>query len=183
MKMSDKLLERLEKLKARYLELGEMLARPEVVSDQSAFKALSKEHSDIRPAAEKYEEYLAHARELAECEEMLSSENDRDMREMLKEETEALRGTLDADADELRIALLPKDPDEDNNVIMEIRAGAGGDEAALFGTELMKMYRHYADGKRWKVEEINMNYTELAASIACSACRRRSRRGGSTPPR
>ncbi len=164
MKMSDKLLERLEKLKARYLELGEMLARPEVVSDQSAFKALSKEHSDIRPAAEKYEGYLAHSRELAECEEMLSAETDRDMREMLKEETEALRGTLDADADELRIALLPKDPDEDNNVIMEIRAGAGGDEAALFGTELMKMYRHYADGKRWKVEEINMNYTELGGA-------------------
>ena len=74
MKMSERLLERLEKLKARYLELGEMLARPEVVSDQSAFKALSKEHSDIRPAAEKYEGYLAHARELAECEEMLSAE-------------------------------------------------------------------------------------------------------------
>ena len=164
MKMSERLLERLGKLKERYVELGELLARPDVVSDQNAFRTLSKEHSDIQPAAERYEEYLAHARELAECEEMLSAETDRDMREMLKEETEALRARLDEDAGALRIALLPKDPDEDNNVIMEIRAGAGGDEAALFGTELMKMYRHYADRMRWKVEEINMNYTELGGA-------------------
>ena len=95
---------------------------------------------------------------------MLAAETDADMRGMLKEELETLRTKMDSDADELRIALLPKDPDEDNNVIMEICAGAGGDEAALFGTELMKMYRHYADRMRWKVEEINMNYTELGGA-------------------
>ena len=164
MKMSEKLLLRLDQLKARYAELGELLARPEVVSDQNAFKNYSKEHSDIRPAAEKYEGYLAHKRELEKCEDMLAAENNHEMRELLKEEAEALRGKLDEDAEELKIALLPKDPDEDNNVIMEIRGGAGGDEAALFGAELMRMYRHYADRMRWKVEEINMNFTELGGA-------------------
>ena len=164
MKMSEGLLSRLYKLRARYEELGGMLARPEVVSDQSAFKALSKEHSELQPAAEKFEGYLAHKRDLEECEKLLAAEGDHDMRDMLKEELKELADAMDRDTDELRIALLPKDPDEDNNVIMEIRAGAGGDEAALFGTELMKMYRHYADRKRWKVEEINMNYTELGGA-------------------
>lgn len=164
MKMSDGLLARLDKLKERYAELGVLLARPEIVSDQNLFKNYSKEHSDLQPAADKYEEYLAHKRDLNECENLLAAETDPDMRGMLKEELETLRVKMDSDADELRIALLPKDPDEDNNVIMEIRAGAGGDEAALFGTELMKMYRHYADRMRWKVEEINMNYTELGGA-------------------
>ena len=164
MKMSDGLLARLDKLKERYAELGVLLARPEIVSDQNLFRGYSKEHSDLQPAADKYEEYLAHKRDLNECENMLAAETYPDMRGMLKEELETLRVKMDSDADELRIALLPKDPDEDNNVIMEIRAGAGGDEAALFGTELMKMYRHYADRMRWKVEEINMNYTELGGA-------------------
>ena len=164
MKMSDKLLERLDRLEARYAELGELLARPETLADQSLFVAYSKEHSDLQPAAEKYAEYLAHKREAAECESMLAAESDPDMRELLKEEEASLRAAMEDDAAALRIALLPKDPDEDNNVIMEIRAGAGGDEAALFGTELMKMYRHYADRMRWKVEEINMNFTELGGA-------------------
>ena len=164
MKMSDGLLARLEKVRARYAELGELLSRPEVISDQGTFRAYSKEMSDLAPAAEKYDVYLGHKREEEECSALLQGEQDPEMREMLKEELEGLRKALDDDAAELRVALLPKDPDEDNNVIMEIRAGAGGDEAALFGTELMKMYRHYADSKRWKVEEINMNYTELGGA-------------------
>ena len=164
MKMSDGLLARLEKVKARYAELGELLSRPEVISDQGTFRVYSKEMSDLAPAAEKYDVYLGHKREEEECSALLQGEQDPEMREMLKEELEGLRKALDDDASELRVALLPKDPDEDNNVIMEIRAGAGGDEAALFGTELMKMYRHYADSKRWKVEEINMNYTELGGA-------------------
>lgn len=164
MKMSQGLLARLEKLAARYKELGELLARPEVISDQGAFRAYSKEHSELQPAAEKYDEFLGDRKEWEDCSALLAEEKDPDMREMLKEELETLREKLERDGEELKIALLPKDPDEDNNVIMEIRAGAGGDEAALFGTELMKMYRHYADGKRWKVEEINMNFTELGGA-------------------
>ena len=164
MKMSEGLLARLEKVKARYNELGELLARPEVISDQGMFKAYSKEHSDLQPAAEKFEVYLGHKRDYDECTAMLAAEHDPEMREMLKDELDELYSAIENDTAELRVALLPKDPDEDNNVIMEIRAGAGGDEAALFGTELMKMYRHYADNKRWKVEEINMNYTELGGA-------------------
>ena len=102
MKMSEGLLSRLYKLRARYEELGGMLARPEVVSDQSAFKALSKEHSELQPAAEKFEGYLAHKRDLEECEKLLAAEGDHDMRDMLKEELKALADAMDRDTDELR---------------------------------------------------------------------------------
>ncbi len=164
MKLSDALIVRLDKIVARQNELGDMLARPEIISDQNAFKALSKEHSDLQPIVDCYEVYREHKNQFDACTEMLAVEQDADMREMLKEELDGLREALDKDASDVKISLLPKDPDEDNNVIMEIRAGAGGDEAALFGTELMKMYRHYADRNRWKVEEINMNYTELGGA-------------------
>ncbi len=164
MKLSEGLTTRLDGVKSRYNELGDLLARPEIISDQSLFKAYSKEHSEIEPIVECYDKYIANVKEFEDCETLLSSEKDQEMREMLKDELNGLREKLDADVEEIRIALLPRDPNEDNNVIMEIRAGAGGDEAALFGTELMKMYHHYADRNRWKVEEINMNYTELGGA-------------------
>ncbi len=164
MKISEGMLAKLQKIKARYHEVGDMLARPEIISDQSAFKALSKEHSDLQPIVKCFEVYTTHKNHFDECTEMLSVEQDAEMREMLKEELDELREALDRDVNDLKISMLPKDPNEDNNVIIEIRAGAGGDEAALFGTELMKMYRHYADRNRWKVEEINMNYTELGGA-------------------
>lgn len=164
MKISEGMLARLEKTRERYHETGELLSRPEVISDQARFKALSKENSDLQPVCECYETYLLHKGQFEECAELLSAEEDAEMRAMLKDELEELRETLDKDVENLKISLLPKDPDEDNNVIIEIRGGAGGDEAALFGTELMKMYRHFADRNRWKVEEINMNYTELGGA-------------------
>lgn len=164
MKLSEGLSARLDKIKCRYAELGELLARPEIISDQNLFKTYSKEHSEIEPVTETYDKYLTDKREYEDCSAMLGEEKDSEMREMLKEELETLKDTLENDVEEIRIALLPRDPNEDNNVIMEIRAGAGGDEAALFGTELMKMYRHYADRNRWKVEDINMNFTELGGA-------------------
>ena len=164
MKLSEGLSARLDKIKCRYAELGELLSRPEVISDQNLFKTCSKEHSEIEPVTECYDTYLGHKREYEDCAALLEGEKDPEMRDMLKDELETLKDTLERDVEEIRIALLPRDPNEDNNVIMEIRAGAGGDEAALFGTELMKMYRHYADRNRWKVEEINMNFTELGGA-------------------
>ena len=164
MKISEGLTARLDKTKLRYEELGGLLARPEVISDQNTFRAYSKEHSELEPVVECYDKYLADKRAFDECTALSEGESDPEMKELLKEELDGLRDALDEDASALKIALLPRDPNEDNNVIMEIRAGAGGDEAALFGTELMKMYRHYADGKRWKVEEINMNFTELGGA-------------------
>ena len=164
MKISEGMLNKLDGIAARYGELGELLGRPEIISDQNKFRAYSKEHAELEPVADAYAAYCERRRQLDECSALLASESDPDMREMLRDETESLRGGLEKDAEALKIALLPKDPNEDNNVIMEIRAGAGGDEAALFGTELMKMYRHYADRNRWKIEEINMNFTELGGA-------------------
>ena len=164
MKISDGLIQRLNKIQARYEEVGGLLSKPEVIADQAQFKALSKEHSDLMPIVENYATYLKHKSDFEDCEQMVAMESDADMKALAKQELDELRDTLDKDAEDIKISLLPKDPNEDNNVIMEIRAGAGGDEAALFGTELMRMYRHYAENNRWKIEEVNMNYTELGGA-------------------
>lgn len=164
MKISEGLIQRLDKIEARYTEIGTLLSKPEVIADQTQFKALSKEHSDLMPIVETYSTYLKHKSEFDDCEQMISAENDPDMKALAKQELDDLRDKLDKDAEDIKISLLPKDPNEDNNVIMEIRAGAGGDEAALFGTELMRMYRHYAENNRWKIEEVNMNFTELGGA-------------------
>ncbi len=164
MKVSEAFLERLNKLKQRHEELGALLCDAEVIQNQERLKALAKEHSDLTPVVELYDAFLSHRAEFAECEKMLALETDADMRALLKQELEDLRQRQEKDLEDIKIALLPKDPNEDSNVVMEIRAGAGGDEAALFGTELMKMYRHYADLNRWKVEEVSMNFTELGGA-------------------
>ena len=161
MKITEKMLEKLTKIEGRYNEVGEMLGDPQVIANQKEFKALSKEHSDLSPIVEIFAKYKKHKEEFDACEEMIFLEKNADMKAMFKQELDELREAIDKDGQDLKIAMLPKDPNENNNVIMEIRAGAGGDEAALFGTELMKMYRHYADLNRWKIEEVNMNYTEL----------------------
>ena len=164
MKISEGLIQRLEKIEARYDEIGQLLSKPEVIAEQTQFKALSKEHSDLMPIVETYSTYLKHKKDFDDCEQMIAIETDADMKALAKQELDDLREALDKDAEDIKISLLPKDPNEDNNVIMEIRAGAGGDEAALFGTELMRMYRHYAENNRWKIEEVNMNYTELGGA-------------------
>ena len=164
MKITEKMLEKLTKIEGRYNEVGEMLGDPQVIANQKEFKALSKEHSDLSPIVEIFARYKKHKEEFDACEEMISLEKNADMKAMFKQELDELREAIEKDGQDLKIAMLPKDPNENNNVIMEIRAGAGGDEAALFGTELMKMYRHYADLNRWKIEEVNMNYTELGGA-------------------
>lgn len=164
MRISDGMTARLEKIKTRYEEVSALLSKSEIISDQERFRALSKEHSDLEPIVEIFDLYCRHKRDFDECEHILALETDPDMKAFAKQELEDLRKSIDKDASDLKIALLPKDPNEDNNVIMEIRAGAGGDEAALFGTELMKMYRHYAENNRWKIEEVNMNFTELGGA-------------------
>ncbi len=164
MKISAGLLQRLDKIEARCREVGELLSQPSIIADQDRFRALSKEHSDLSPIVEIYARYRKHKQDFEDCEQMISLESDAEMKSLAKQELDELRDLLDKDGNDLKISLLPKDPNEDNNVIMEIRAGAGGDEAALFGTELMKMYRHYAENNRWRVEEVNMNYTELGGA-------------------
>ena len=164
MKVGEAFLARLDKIEARFEELGSLLADPNVLQDSEKLRAYGKEHSDLAPICELYGAYKSMRAQYAECEKLLSGEADPDMRAMLKDELDELREGMDKGISDIRVALLPKDPNEDNNVIMEIRAGAGGDEAALFGADLMKMYRHYAELHRWRVEEVSMNFTELGGA-------------------
>lgn len=165
MKISDGLIDKLDKITERYNEIiNELFTKPEVIADQETFRALSREHSDLAPIVEKYEVFLRHKRDMEDCNVMMAIEADNEVKCLAKQEADHLRNEIDKDIDDLKVLLIPKDPNDDNNVIMEIRAGAGGDEAALFGTELMRMYRHYADANRWTVEEVNMNYTELGGA-------------------
>lgn len=161
MKISEGMYSKLEKIKSRYDFLGAELSKSEVVSNQNDFKTLSKELSDLEPIVTKYDEHMKNKKQFSECEKIYATEQDSEIRAMIKDELDELRDKMENDGSEFKILLLPKDPNEDNNVVMEIRAGAGGEEASLFGTELMKMYFHYADKFRWKIEEISMNMTEL----------------------
>ena len=128
------------------------LSEPEVTSNQERFRALMKEQSDLQPIVDAYKEYKARKQDIEDSLVMLDEESDEDMREMLKEELADSRKRVEELEQELKILLLPKDPNDDKNVIVEIRAGAGGDEAALFAAELYRMYVKYAESQRWKVE-------------------------------
>ena len=151
--------EKLEETRKRYEFLTEEIIKPEVIANQNEWKKLVKERADIEEIVNKYAEYKTAEKNFAECKEML--DEDPETRELAKDEYENFRKTLDDVTEELKILLIPKDPNDDKNVIIEIRGGAGGDEAALFGAELMRMYMHYADSKRWKTEMISSNMTEL----------------------
>ncbi|MBQ8667524.1 MAG: peptide chain release factor 1 [Lachnospiraceae bacterium] len=144
--------DKLEDLLVRYEELMSELAEPGVADDASRFKRLMKEQSDLSPIVEAYSEYKKSKQDIEDSLEMLEAESDEEMREMLKEELSEAKDNVAKLEDRLKILLLPKDPNDDKNVIVEIRAGAGGDEAALFAAEVYRMYVHYAEGRGWKVE-------------------------------
>lgn len=143
--------DRLEDLLVRYEEIQESLNAPDAANDQNRYRKLMKEYSDLTPLVEKYQEYKA-AKQTIDDSLVMLNDPDEDMRELAKEELAEGKETLAACEQQLKILLLPKDPNDDKNVIVEIRAGAGGDEAALFAAEIYRMYVHYAEGKRWKVE-------------------------------
>ena len=128
------------------------LSEPSVANNQERFRSLMKEQSDLTPIVEAYKEYRKCSQDIEDSLAMLDSESDEEMREMLKEELSASKKRVEELEQELKILLLPKDPNDDKNVIVEIRAGAGGDEAALFAAEIYRMYVHYAESRRWKVE-------------------------------
>ena len=153
--------DKLEDLIARLEEVMKELSDPDVVNDQERFRSLMKEQNDLTPIVEKYNEYKEAKNTIDESVEMLEEENDEEMREMLKEELAEAKNTVAACEEELKILLLPKDPNDDKNVIIEIRAGAGGDEAALFAAEIYRMYKAYADSQRWKTEFIDVNENGL----------------------
>ena len=152
---------KLDDIYLRYEKLGELLADQSVLADMATWKKYAKERSDIEETALKYGEYKKVEEEMKDVENTLKDETDRDMKALLEEEYYDCKDKLGKFSEELKILLLPKDPNDDKNVIMEIRSGAGGEEAALFAGDLYRMYLRYADKNRWKAEEIDINETEL----------------------
>lgn len=148
--------DKLDDLLRRFEEIMNELHEPDVVNNQNRFRMLMKEQSDLTPIVEAYTEYKKCKRDVEDSLSMLEDENDEDMREMLKEELSANRKRIEELEQTLKILLLPKDPNDDKNVIVEIRAGAGGDESALFSAEIYRMYVHYAESQRWKIETMSM---------------------------
>ena len=144
--------DRLEDLVARLDEVEGELASPDVASDPARFKKLMKEQSDISPIVAKYLEHKEAKQTVEDSLAMLDEEKDEDMREMIKEELSEAKAKVESTQQELKILLLPKDPNDDKNVIVEIRAGVGGDESALFAAEIYRMYVHYIESRNWKYE-------------------------------
>ena len=144
--------DKLEDLRIRLDEILNELQEPDVANDQNRFRKLMKEQNDLTPIVEAYKEYKNCKQNVEESLQLLEEESDEEMRELAKEELSGSRARIEELEQELKILLLPKDPNDDKNVIVEIRAGAGGDEAALFAAEIYRMYMHYAESQRWKVE-------------------------------
>ena len=153
--------DRLNEIAGRCAEVEDQLARPEVLRDTNRFRDLTREHAQIKPIVVKYEEYRKVRKELAESEEVLKGEKDEEMREMVRAEMAVLRQRLEALDAELMMLLLPRDPGSGKNVIMEIRAGTGGEEAALFVADLFRMYSRYIDDQGWRLEFIDGNPTGI----------------------
>lgn len=144
--------DKLEDLLIRFEEILSELQEPDVANDQKRFRKLMKEQNDLTPIVEAFKEYKSCKQAIADSLEMLEEESDEEMKELAKEELNESKKRVEELERELKILLLPKDPNDDKNVIVEIRAGAGGDEAALFAAEIYRMYLHYAESRRWKVE-------------------------------
>ena len=147
--------DRLDTLVLRYEDISRELSAPDVASDQNRFRVLMKEQSDITPLVETYQLYKKEKQTIEDDLLLLDTERDEELREMVKDELALSKKSAEELEDKLKILLLPKDPNDEKNVIVEIRAGAGGDEAALFAAEIYRMYVHYAEGRNWKVETID----------------------------
>lgn len=154
--------DKLESVVNRYEQIGIELTRPDVASDNELFRKLMKEHSELTPIVEKYKEYQSAKQAEQEALEILGEPNlDKDFKELAEEELKTAKENIVTFGDELKILLLPKDPNDQKNVIIEIRGGAGGEEAALFAHSVFRMYSMYAARQKWSVEILNENDTEL----------------------
>ena len=155
------MIKKLEDLLAKYRALSEQMADPAVIADPEKWTKCAKEHSDCSESAEKYLEYKKVEKEMEDAFAAAETETDAEMKDMLVQEGYACKEKLAEINAELRILLLPKDKNDERNVVMEIRGGAGGEEANLFAAELFRMYQHYAESMRWKLDIIDMSDTEL----------------------
>jgi len=153
--------EKLERIKTRYEQLSEEIAMPEVIANQELWRKLMKEHADLEETVQRYEEYLQVQQEIGTLEELCAEESDAELLQMAQEETTEAKKRRKTLEEELKVLLLPKDPNDEKNVILEIRAGTGGEEAALFGANLLRMYTRYAERHGFRMEVLSSNPTEL----------------------
>lgn len=149
--------DKLKALEEKYEEINQKLADPAVIADRQGFQELMKEHAGIEPVVMKYREYEKAKGDLEENKNMLKEKLEEELKEMVKEEISTLSEDLERISEELKVLLIPKDPNDEKNVIVEIRAGAGGDEAGIFAGDLFRMYTMYAERRRWKVELMSAN--------------------------
>ena len=147
--------ERLEQIEARYDELTQALASPEIINDSAKYQKTAKAHSELVPVVEKFREFKDLKRGIDESKAMVAGEDDPEMRTYAQEELASLEQRLTRVEEELKFLLIPKDPNDEKNIVLEIRAGTGGDEATLFAAEVFRMYTRFAEGKRWKVEVLS----------------------------
>ena len=156
------MLEKLKLTEEKYNDIAEKLMDPNIINDTKAYASYMKEYKNLTPIVEKYREYCKILSDKTDAEEILADKStDEEMRELAEAEIEEAKPKLEEISEELKVMLLPKDPNDDKNVIIEIRGGAGGEEAALFANSLYRMYTMYAESKHWKIEVLNVNPTEL----------------------
>lgn len=159
--IANDILTKTQKAKNRFEELTEMISKPEIISDNKLWKCLVKERSNLEEIAAAHDNLERLVKDYKSAQEDYSSEKDSDLRDMFYEEIGSLKVQIEEKVEEIKILLLPKDENDDNNVIIEIRAAAGGEESALFASVLMRMYQYYAESKHWKSEIMDLNETEL----------------------
>ncbi len=153
--------DRLAEIEQRYMDLADQVNDPDIIANQTEWRRLMKEYSDLTPIVEKYREYRETKNAIAEGTELLGEKLEEDFRELVKEELSENKERFEALQKEITLLLLPKDPNDEKNVIVEIRGGAGGDEAALFAGDLYRMYARYAERRRWKIELMNTSESDL----------------------
>ena len=153
--------DRLNQIEARYEELTQALASPDIMTDSAKFQKTARAHSEISPMVERYREYKDLKKGIAESRAMLADEKDPEMRAYAQEELDKLEARVAAVEAELKVLLLPKDPNDEKDVILEIRAGTGGDEATLFAAEMFRMYTRYAETQGWKVEVLSTSESSV----------------------
>lgn len=154
---NDIILEKLEGVKNRFIEVGELLTQPEILSDMKRYVKLNKEYKDLVPVVESFDRYKLAMSNLASARELLSSEKDEELREMAKSEIDELTEKLPEMEEEIKMLLVPADPEDSKNAVMEIRAGTGGDEASIFAGDLYRMYTKYFESMGWKVDVSNIS--------------------------
>ena len=158
---SRDLLAKTEKSKVRFDELTDLISRPEIIADNREWKKLVKERNSLEGIAEAHVELAKLVEDMDSCQKDFEKEKDAEMKQLFESEIENLKEKINNKIDDIKILLLPKDENDDSNAIVEIRSAAGGEESALFCLELCRMYSHYAEKKRWKVEYIDMSETEI----------------------